>query len=122
MKMNDLYDILGGKDPLNLTFKDCFVSGCQSRYVGQMITSINYPEFREFVPSYKYVQGTVVVSDGFHEHTITFNSTGLSIEKSVKVKEISIEVKEVKPIGNYDVVDVDMEPICNYFGEGGDDV
>jgi len=78
----DVEGLYNQKEPLGITFDNCFVSQRSTERVSQVITSIMSPSFREEIPTQRYITGTVTICDGYVSHDITFHSTGFTIHKS----------------------------------------
>jgi hypothetical protein len=78
---DDVRKFYNQKEPLDITFEECWISQLSTERVAQTILSIMNPSFREEVPVQKYITGTVTVCDGYFSHKITFHSTGFTIHK-----------------------------------------
>jgi hypothetical protein len=75
----DIQKLIEQKAPFDLKFDDVYVSQYSAKFVAQIITSIFDPNFQETVPVPRFVQGTIVVCDGFYQHEIIFQSTGVTV-------------------------------------------
>ena len=77
----DVEGLYNQKEPLGITFDNCFVSQRSTERVSQVITSIMSPSFREEIPVPKYIIGTLNICDGYFSHAMTFHSNGFTIHK-----------------------------------------